>query len=72
MTKQCPLCNGLISIDRHCTYCHQQLEDTGSLSNYAGPYSPYLEQIVSNQCVHIAACPSCGYDEKVFIDPVSL
>ncbi len=71
MSGQCPLCNGLSSVTRDCTFCGGPLEDTGPLSEYLGPYSPYLEQQATDWCVHLLACPNCGYDEKISVHLIS-
>lgn len=69
----CPLCNGLVVIEKPCPSCgYNFLEDKGLLEGYFGPYSPYLDEELLDQvdgvpfalCVHLLACPHCGYDTR--------
>lgn len=68
MEKVCPLCNGLIKVDRKCPYCGNILEDGGMVQNYYGPYSPYVavNSFPNNrdrhECVHLLYCAGCHYD----------
>lgn len=65
MSLICPLCNGLDAVKEQCPYCSNLLEDTGTVTEYAGPYRPYLEQSVSDRCTHLLACPACGADQRL-------
>ncbi|HBI04627.1 MAG TPA: hypothetical protein DDY49_11430 [Paenibacillaceae bacterium] len=75
----CPLCNGLESCAKECPNCHKEMEDTGKLENYYGPYSPYEEidqlrlingfpDLEQAQCLHVISCPHCGKQEMVAIN----
>jgi hypothetical protein len=65
MDKLCPACNGLDLIKDQCPICGEILLDGGSLQNYVGPYSPYMESDIENQCIHILYCAECGYDARI-------
>lgn len=68
MEKVCPLCNGLIQVDRKCPYCGNVLIDGGIIQNYYGPYSPYVAQVTAingderHNCIHLLYCAGCHYD----------
>jgi hypothetical protein len=68
MEKVCPLCNGLINVERKCPCCGNVLIDGGTVQNYYGPYSPYVAQNSfryngdSEQCIHLLYCAGCHYD----------
>jgi hypothetical protein len=74
----CPLCNGLIKVELKCLNCNGLMEDAGSLEDYYGPYSPYeeisteLAHSHEESCVHLMACPVCGWDKRVEIKKVPL
>jgi hypothetical protein len=71
MDRVCPLCNGLVKIDRKCPYCGYVLNDGGTVQNYYGPYSPYVAQDSfqnhgeSEQCIHLLYCAGCHYDVRM-------
>lgn len=65
MDKVCPLCNALYAITSQCPNCGRLLQDGGSLQNYIGPYSPYMESDSENQCIHLLYCADCHYDVRV-------
>lgn len=62
----CPLCNGLAVISERCPHCGERLQDGGLLTDYADPYSPYVNQDTDKAgqsgCVHLLYCPQCGFD----------
>lgn len=81
MEQICPLCNGLKSIHQYCPVCGQTLADGGSLQDFYGPYSPYIEQNAYGDlamteyhgiCVHLLYCPACGYDRREQIGQVEM
>lgn len=73
MERQCPLCNGLTSVNRHCPHCHEPMVDTGRVAAYYDPYSAYLEQQLPEQrCVHLLACTQCGWDTRISVETVSI
>lgn len=65
MDRICPLCNALDSITTECPNCGRLLQDGGSVQNYIGPYSPYMESNIVNQCIHLLYCIECHYDVRV-------
>lgn len=78
----CPLCNGLIQVEKRCPSCGHLLNDGGSLESYFGPYSPYeevddslqsfLPEYEADKCLHLLYCPSCGWDKRVGIPKVHI
>ncbi|CUH97859.1 hypothetical protein P22_4006 [Propionispora sp. 2/2-37] len=66
----CPICNGLQSLKAVCPQCGQLLLDGGTIEDYWGAYSPYVDKdtLHTNQygeqkyCVHLIYCPECYYD----------
>ena len=72
MSKACPLCNGLVSVKNFCC-CGAAMEDSGPVSDYYGPYSPYYKAgDPSVACIHLFTCPDCGQDIRELIDMVEL
>lgn len=77
MEKVCPLCNAMEAVGESCPCCGQLLIDGGSLNNYLGPYSPYMETETlpfksEGYCVHLLYCPECDYDARVVRTLVSI
>jgi hypothetical protein len=63
----CPLCNGIYT-GRHICTCGTPLEDTGPVTDYYGPYSPYFNlSFEAPVCVHLFSCPACGRDRHVAV-----
>lgn len=74
MEAICPLCNGLMSVTSRCPVCGATLADGGQVSDYAGPYSPYMETEAAGRqregqdtCLHLVFCRQCGWDRRVLI-----
>ncbi|MEN6413258.1 MAG: hypothetical protein ABFC84_10960 [Veillonellales bacterium] len=71
MEKVCPICNALAEVDEKCPLCGNRLADGGSLQNYLGSYSPYVESstiqldISEHYCVHLLVCENCHYDTRM-------
>ncbi|MEW9033545.1 MAG: hypothetical protein AB2404_12615 [Planifilum fimeticola] len=74
MGWNCPVCNGLTSLDRRCPRCGNAMEDRGRFSDLLADYSPYrpiddmkrtdgLNDLHSHQCPHNLWCPHCGWSE---------
>ncbi|WP_248762169.1 hypothetical protein [Paenibacillus sp. ATY16] len=65
----CPVCNGMQPLDAACSNCGQAMEDWGRMTDWIGPYAPYVpletEMTLWNQsadnrnCLHIVYCSSC-------------
>lgn len=77
MEKVCPLCNAMQVIENKCPYCGEAMMDGGTLNNYLGPYSPYMEgqslPFQSEQyCTHLMYCPACNYDTRIMLALVSI
>ncbi len=74
----CPLCNGLETLQEYiCPHCGMKMMDSGSVSEFFGPYSPYEELTfatdnMDNKCVHLISCSKCGTDFRLAIDLVYL
>lgn len=67
MTTMCPACSGLLKNGPACS-CGEETMDTGPVSDYFGPYSPYFNMnFEANQCVHLYKCPACGRDRRIAI-----
>jgi hypothetical protein len=70
LEKVCPLCNGMQSVNTCCRHCGVKLTDAGKLSDYRGPYSPYMDAASlqhfapDTYCVHLLTCPKCGRDSR--------
>lgn len=63
MERVCPLCNSLQKIEIRCPNCNVYLTDGGVITDYFGPYSPYIESSQQNEfCVHLLYCANCNYD----------
>ena len=74
MPFQCPVCNGLMTIDVGCPKCGERMADGGRIDDYLGPYSPYrpiddlkmtngYPDLLTHTCVHSLHCDGCGYTE---------
>lgn len=78
MELVCPICNGLVTYDKNCPYCHEKMEAAAAIQDYFDDYSPYLDKEITammdgvsdNQCLHIFYCPKCGKDQRVAIDKI--
>jgi hypothetical protein len=55
------------------------MADGGSLQDYYGPYSPYIELNAygdlaiaeyCGKCIHLLYCPACGYDRREQIEQI--
>jgi hypothetical protein len=55
--------------------------DGGRLSDYFGPYSPYMDGVVYNKvyyppetacCIHLICCPACGFDTRLAVKMMRL
>ena len=76
----CKLCNGMTEVGKKCHLCGSKMEDSGKLSDYYDPYSPYesrdsmlgadMPDMESGKCVHLLVCPVCGSDTRVSNDLV--
>jgi len=70
LDKTCPLCNGLQPVTACCRCCGTKLTDAGKLSDYRGPYSPYMDEASlqnfgpDTYCIHLLTCPECGHDTR--------
>ena len=70
MEKICPLCNGMRFVEEKCPHCGEQMVDGGCVSDYLGPYSPYMDEESlpfhsENCCVHLLYCPACEFDSRL-------
>ncbi len=76
MDKVCPACNALTNLDKNCPVCGHQMVDGGSIENYYGPYSPYMDhgllQESDNYCTHLCYCPICHYDVRITLEMVKI
>jgi hypothetical protein len=75
----CPLCNGLRALYFYCPHCQTEMQDEGKVTDYFGPYSPYMETDLlkqadgykttwtNHECVHLFYCPHCQEEEVRFI-----
>lgn len=44
MEEVCPACNGLTNLSATCPFCGESMTDAGSVNDYFGPYSPYMDE----------------------------
>ncbi|WP_425057784.1 hypothetical protein SCACP_23240 [Sporomusa carbonis] len=77
MEQVCPLCNAMQTVAEECPYCGNNIVDGGSLNNYLGPYSPYMEAKSlplqpEGYCVHLVYCPECQYDARLAVALVTI
>lgn len=76
----CPICNGLETYSDRCPSCDGIVADYGRVSDWNGPYSPYVsieEEVLQIQdetihagaarCSHIIYCSACQQISEVFI-----
>ena len=75
----CYLCNGMEELNKLCPACQQQMMDAGRAVDYHGDYTPYMEaenvklidgkadSSSKQQCIHLAICSVCNYDEEILI-----
>jgi hypothetical protein len=76
MDFECPLCNALINVNEICPACGRDMEDWGRVEDYFEPYAPYLDHDITNigeaphQCIHLFACPKCGYDTRIVVNQI--
>ncbi|NQX69080.1 hypothetical protein HQN90_23395 [Paenibacillus alba] len=79
MSYICPVCNGLQEMHTECPNCSQPVSDYGRLSDYVGPYSPYLEidEVSSSvgtrldqqgACIHLVVCSACTHSYTIQIN----
>ncbi len=75
----CPLCNGLNSITVKCSQCGSEVQDSGRISDYYGPYSPYrpiddlnmtdgFDDAQQHSCPHVIYCPTCKQTSYYFVN----
>lgn len=64
MHTACPACNGLLQTSPLCP-CGREMVNSGMVSDYFGPYSPYFSTTFESECcVHLFTCPACGNDSR--------
>lgn len=67
MEKICPVCNGLMNHGPICR-CGAEMIDTGLVSDYFGPYSPYFSECFKMpHCLHLFTCPHCHEDLRLAV-----
>ena len=65
MDTMCPACSGVAVASPTCA-CGEKMEDSGPVTDYFGPYSPYFNlNFESGICVHLFSCPHCGHDARI-------
>lgn len=78
MDFECPLCNALINVNEACPNCGSEMEDRGRVEDYFDPYNPYLDKDTadmsesSHECIHLFACPRCGYDTRIVVNQIPI
>lgn len=79
----CPVCNGIQSLQRSCSFCAGTMVDCGRESDFIGPYSPYepIEEINiqrsdhqndGTDCKHIIYCSTCRQTAEVSVAEMPL
>lgn len=67
MDTACALCNNMTVLAPACT-CGGTLRDSGPVTDYSGPYSPYYNtRFEDSYCHHLFTCPRCGRDKVISI-----
>lgn len=67
MDTVCKLCNSMAEVKPSCS-CGNTLQDSGPVTDYYGPYSPYYNlSFEADRCYHLFTCPRCGRDQVVSI-----
>lgn len=68
MFTGCPVCEGLVILDRPCPNCGALMEDQGGIADCSDPYGPYTDgekeatsgcYTGDGQCIHYLQCPHC-------------
>ncbi|AGL02611.1 hypothetical protein [Desulfoscipio gibsoniae] len=72
METACVLCNALEKLSPRCS-CGQIMQDSGPVTDYAGPYSPYFNMsFEDNYCHHLFTCPACKADKIISVPLIKL
>ncbi len=67
MNTACTLCNSMEKLSPACS-CGQIMLDSGPVTDYAGPYSPYFNlSFEDDYCHHLFTCPACGADKIISV-----
>lgn len=68
MNTMCPACSGILTRGPVCG-CGEEMVDSGPVTDYFGPYSPYFSlHFESSSCIHLFSCSACGYDRRIAIN----
>lgn len=81
MSRICPVCNGLRSLQMACPNCGVIMDDGGKLEDFFDDYSPYLEMrwnrevngypdLAAHRCLHYAQCPECHSEEIIGVEEI--
>lgn len=72
MDTACVLCNSMEKMHPQCS-CGQTMLDSGPVTDYKGPYSPYYNMSFENDhCHHLFTCPACGADQTISVPLVNM
>lgn len=67
METACELCNAMKKMLIRCC-CGETMLDSGPVTDYSGPYSPYYNTNFENPyCHHLFTCPLCGRDRVISV-----
>lgn len=67
METACELCNNLKTLRPICA-CGDVMTDSGPVTDFTGPYSPYFNtSFINGNCHHLFTCPACGNDRIIII-----
>jgi len=72
METACVLCNSMERWSPRCS-CGQIMLDSGPVTDYSGPYSPYYNMsFAEDHCHHLFTCPVCGRDTVISVPLVNV
>ncbi|NPC92052.1 hypothetical protein HOO54_07450 [Bacillus sp. WMMC1349] len=71
----CPVCNGILVETKACPKCGGEMTNIGKVTDFFGPYSPYMEfdsflQMKKTSCLHVYSCVDCSFQDTVEINKI--
>lgn len=78
----CPICNSFKKLEKYCSNCGAQLEDSGKVADFLDPYGHYndIETVKMGDgypnstkdqiCPHLMYCNQCGHQAVELVQEV--